>query len=65
MSGEKNGYLRFTTEMTFTDGTGDEGLVYIATEENEAYLGGASEFEIARPDRRCNRTQWSQRRISP
>lgn len=45
---EKNGYLRFTTEMTFTDGTLDEGLVYIATRDNEAWLGEASEYDIAR-----------------
>lgn len=44
---EKNGYLRFSTEMTFTDGNSDQGLVYIATEENEAYLGEASEYDIA------------------
>ncbi len=45
---EKNGYLRFATEMTFADGSHDSGLVYIATPENEAYLGEASEREIAR-----------------
>jgi len=44
---EKNGYLRFTTEMTFSNGTHDRGLVYIATAENEAYLGEASEYDIA------------------
>ena len=44
---EKNGYLRFSTEMTFTDGRSEEGLVYIATAENEAYLGEASEYDIA------------------
>ncbi len=45
---EKNGYLRFTTEMTFDDGTRTNGLVYIATPDNEAFLGEASEQEIAR-----------------
>jgi cation transport protein ChaC len=45
---EKNGFLRFTTEMTFTDGSTTEGLVYIATEQNRAFLGEATEFEIAR-----------------
>ena len=45
---EKNGYLRFTTEMTFDDGSHDNGLVYIATADNVAYLGEASELEIAR-----------------
>lgn len=45
---EKNGYLRLATEITFEDGSGVEGLVYIATHENAAYLGPASEREIAR-----------------
>jgi cation transport protein ChaC len=45
---EKNGYLRFATEMTFDDGRHATGLVYIATADNEAYLGEASEREIAR-----------------
>ena len=45
---EKNGYLRFSTEMTFRDGSRDRGLVYIATSDNEAYLGEASEYDIAR-----------------
>lgn len=45
---EKNGYLRFTTDITFEDGGVAEGLVYIATEENAAFLGPASELEIAR-----------------
>lgn len=44
---EKNGYLRFTTEMTFADGRVDNGLVYIATSDNKAWLGEASEYEIA------------------
>ena len=45
---EKNGYLRFVTEIRFEDGTSAEGLVYIATEENAAFLGPASELDIAR-----------------
>ena len=45
---EKNGYLRFTTEMTFCDGSCGKGLVYIATRDNEAWLGEASEYDIAR-----------------
>ncbi len=45
---EKNGYLRFATEMEFADGSRDTGLVYIATPDNEAFLGPASETEIAR-----------------
>ena len=44
---EKNGYLRLATEITFEDGSSVEGLVYIATHENAAYLGPASEREIA------------------
>lgn len=45
---EKNGYLRFSTEMTFDDGSHASGLVYIATPDNDAFLGEASEYEIAR-----------------
>ncbi|MDB5761547.1 MAG: AIG2-like family protein [Herminiimonas sp.] len=45
---EKNGYLRFVTDMIFEDGSSAEGLVYIATKENAAYLGPASELDIAR-----------------
>lgn len=44
---EKNGYLRFLTPMTFHDGRHAEGLVYIATEDNAAWLGPAPEAEIA------------------
>ena len=44
---EKNGYLRLTTEMTFNDGSHATGLVYIATADNEAWLGEASEYDIA------------------
>lgn len=45
---EKNGYLRFSTTMTFEDGGQAEGLVYIATEDNEAFLGEAPPEDIAR-----------------
>ncbi|MCK0105677.1 ChaC-like protein [Marinobacter litoralis] len=45
---EKNGYLRFSTTMTFDDGGQAEGLVYIATEDNEAFLGEAPPADIAR-----------------
>lgn len=45
---EKNGYLRFSTTMTFDNGSHAEGLVYIATEDNEAFLGEAPEADIAR-----------------
>ncbi len=44
---EKNGYLRFSTMMTFAEGDQDQGLVYIATAENAAFLGEASEYDIA------------------
>ena len=45
---EKNGYLRLATEIVFDDDTSTVGLVYIATAENAAYLGPASEQDIAR-----------------
>ena len=45
---EKNGYLRLSTDIIFEDHSSAEGLVYIATEENAAFLGPASEREIAR-----------------
>lgn len=45
---EKNGYLRLATELTLDDGRHTEGVVYIATPENAAFLGPASEHEIAR-----------------
>jgi len=33
--------------MTFDDGSTATGLTYLASADNEAYLGEASEFEIA------------------
>ncbi|VXC76353.1 gamma-glutamylcyclotransferase [Massilia sp. 9I] len=45
---EKNGYLRLATDITFDDGGVHEGIVYIATIDNAAYLGPASEEDIAR-----------------
>ena len=45
---EKNGYLRLATDIHFEDGSFVHGLVYIATHENAAYLGPASERDIAR-----------------
>ncbi|MES2297664.1 MAG: gamma-glutamylcyclotransferase [Pseudomonadota bacterium] len=45
---EKNGYLRLAIEIVFEDGASEEGLVYIAREDNAAFLGAASEREIAR-----------------
>lgn len=44
---EKNGYLRLATDITFDDGASVTGLAYIATADNEAYLGPASERDIA------------------
>jgi len=45
---EKNGYLRLATQIHFGDGSQAEGLIYIASEENAAFAGPASELEIAR-----------------
>ncbi|PWG61912.1 gamma-glutamylcyclotransferase [Spiribacter halobius] len=45
---EKNGYLRFATELTLADGRAAEGLVYIATADNEAFAGEAPLPDIAR-----------------
>lgn len=45
---EKNGYLRFSTPMVFHDDSSAEGLVYIATAENAAFLGPAPSVDIAR-----------------
>lgn len=45
---EKNGYLRFFTPMTFDDGSQKNGLVYIASEDNAAYLGPDKDEAIAR-----------------
>ncbi len=44
---EKNGYLRFVTRLAFDDGSEVDGLVYIATEDNAAWLGPASASDIA------------------
>jgi cation transport regulator ChaC len=45
---EKNGYLRMTTTLHFLAGGESEGLIYVAGPDNGAYLGEASEIEIAR-----------------
>ncbi len=45
---EKNGYLRLAIDINFDDASGALGLVYIATADNAAFLGEASEREIAR-----------------
>ncbi|MEM7209114.1 MAG: gamma-glutamylcyclotransferase [Pseudomonadota bacterium] len=44
---EKNGYLCFTTPLLFESGERATGHVYIATSDNEAWLGEASEKAIA------------------
>jgi cation transport regulator ChaC len=45
---EKNGYLRFAMTLHFADDASAEGIVYIANEENAAWLGPADEAAIAR-----------------
>ncbi|MFN3899089.1 MAG: gamma-glutamylcyclotransferase [Alishewanella aestuarii] len=55
---EKNGYLRFFTELHWLDNAGrystadssgiEQGVVYIANPDNAAYLGPAPEAVIAR-----------------
>lgn len=44
---EKNGYLRQPTTLTFADGAQASGVVYVATADNAAYLGAASDADIA------------------
>lgn len=43
---EKNGYLRYEVDVFF-DSDSKKGLVYIAPEDNAAFLGEASEQHIA------------------
>lgn len=45
---EKNGYLRLAIDIHLDDGRHVDGLVYIADEHNAAFLGPASERDIAR-----------------
>ncbi len=45
---EKNGYLRLAIAIHFEAGGVEEGLVYIATADNAAFLGEAHERDIAR-----------------
>ncbi|ABM62468.1 gamma-glutamylcyclotransferase [Halorhodospira halophila] len=58
---EKNGYLRFTTPLRFLDGGEDRGLVYIATEENPAFLGPAPIPDMARQIVSCSGPSGSNR----
>ena len=45
---EKNGYLRVFTQLHWLNQPGQsEGLVYLASADNEAYLGPASDQAIA------------------
>lgn len=44
---EKNGYLRFAAPVRFAEGDSADALVYIAAENNAAWLGPASERELA------------------
>jgi cation transport protein ChaC len=50
---EKNGYLRFEVDIEFEDGETKTGLVYIAAQDNAAYLGPASEQAIAEQIHNC------------
>jgi cation transport protein ChaC len=45
---EKNGYLRIATELYFDNEVHALGLVYIASSENEAFLGKADEHDDER-----------------
>ena len=45
---EKNGYLRHATTIELREGGRVEGLVYIATTTNAAFLGAATDAHIAR-----------------
>ncbi|MCC5884444.1 MAG: gamma-glutamylcyclotransferase [Halomonas sp.] len=44
---EKNGYLREQVTLHFADGARTEGLIYLATEDNAAFLGDAPLDEMA------------------
>lgn len=45
---EKNGYLRELVPIHFADHSSSVGLIYLATSENEAFLGEAPLPEMAR-----------------
>ncbi|MEO6968668.1 MAG: gamma-glutamylcyclotransferase [Rhodanobacteraceae bacterium] len=44
---EKNGYLRVGVALRFENGGRAEGIVYLADDDNTAFLGPATEQEIA------------------
>lgn len=44
---ERGGYARHDVHLHFADGSSEDGTVYIATPDNENYLGPASPEEIA------------------
>lgn len=44
---EKNGYVRIDADFVFDDGEHVRGLVYIADPGNEAWLGPASDADLA------------------
>lgn len=50
---EKNGYARHVVGLQFDDGQLSEGLVYIAEEDNPAFLGPADEAAIAEHIAQC------------
>lgn len=45
---EKNGYLRTRIRIEFTDGSAADGLVYVGSADNAAFLGPAEDAELAR-----------------
>ena len=50
---EKNGYLRHEVMIRFENGELKKGLIYIADENNEAYLGADTELNIAKQIHKC------------
>ena len=50
---EKNGYLRHEEALQLASGEKKQGLLYIADEHNQAYLGPKSELDIAKQIHNC------------